>query len=164
MADTFVVAPFATSAQSYTLPEGFRFGISGKSHFTDFVSIGSNCSAVAGDPAVKLGVKGKIFAEGLRIKLEGGNCWADYVFNKNYQLPSLNQVSAFIQREKHLPGIPSARDIENSGLDVATMMKLQMEKIEELTLYAIEQQKAIDMLMKSNAELMKKLEAVPEKK
>lgn len=100
------------------------------------------------NPAVgyALSVDGKIICEELRVQLSGA--WPDYVFQDQYQLPSLQMVENFIRTQKHLPGIPTAAQIEKEGLDMGDMQKRMMEKIEELTLYVIQQQKEIDLLKK----------------
>lgn len=87
-----------------------------------------------------LSVNGHIATRGVRVTSGG---WADYVFSDTYQLPSLQAVEQHIQQHKHLPDIPSAATIEKEGVDMAPMMKLQMQKIEELTLYLIEQNKTL---------------------
>jgi hypothetical protein len=91
-----------------------------------------------------LSVNGKIMCEELRVQLS--ESWPDYVFADNYTLPSLKIVESFIQANRHLPNIPSAKEIEKEGLGVGDMQKRMMEKIEELTLYIIQQQKEIDTL------------------
>jgi hypothetical protein len=91
-----------------------------------------------------LSVNGKIVCEELKVQLSGS--WPDYVFCKAYQLRSIKELENFIQKNKHLPGIPSAATVEKDGLDVGDMQKRMMEKIEELTLYIIQQQKEIDAL------------------
>lgn len=77
-------------------------------------------------------------------KLKVSQSWADYVFDRNYQLPSLAEVEAHIKANQKLPGIPSEKEIAANGLDVGEMQKLQMQKIEELTLYIIELKKQLD--------------------
>lgn len=72
--------------------------------------------------------------------------FADYVFEEDYNLKSLNEVESYIKTHKHLPNIPSAKEVKEKGLDTGEMLKLQMEKIEELTLHIIRQQKEIDAL------------------
>ena len=72
--------------------------------------------------------------------------WPDYVFDANYQLPTLDDVERHIKQNHHLPGIPSAAEVESTGLDSGQMHKLTMQKVEELTLYVIE-------LNKENSEL-----------
>jgi hypothetical protein len=73
--------------------------------------------------------------------------WADYVFAKDYQVPELAQVRAFIKNNKHLPGIPSIAEIsQRQGYSMKEMDKNQMVKIEELFLYLIDQGKEIEKL------------------
>lgn len=91
-----------------------------------------------------LSVRGRIMCEELRVQLF--NAWPDYVFADNYKLKSLPQVEAFIKEHKHLPGIPSAAEVAKEGIQVGDMQHKMMEKIEELTLYIIQQQKEIDAL------------------
>ena len=72
--------------------------------------------------------------------------WPDYVFNDDYHLTSLGDVEKTIKQEKHLPGIPSAAEIETSGIQIGDMQKRLLEKIEELTLHLIQQEKEIESL------------------
>ncbi|MCF6170592.1 MAG: hypothetical protein L3J66_06410 [Bacteroidales bacterium] len=92
----------------------------------------------------KLSVAGKIICEELRVDLIAG--WPDYVFGKDYKLMPLKELDAFIETNGHLPNIPAAEEIKESGLEVGEMQRLMMEKIEELSLYIIQQQKEIDEL------------------
>jgi hypothetical protein len=71
---------------------------------------------------------------------------ADYVFGDDYDLRSLKEVETFVKSNKHLPGIPSGKELQQEGMDVAKMNNLLLEKIEELTLYIIEQDKRIKKL------------------
>jgi hypothetical protein len=107
-----------------------------------FVGIGTDSMP---DPQAKLGVKGAIFATKLKVTQSG---WADYVFNKNYELPSLREVEAYIKQHLHLPGVPAATEVIGQPVDVGNMQEILLKKIEELTLYVIEQQKQIDELKK----------------
>ncbi len=70
----------------------------------------------------------------------------DYVFTPGYSLPTLGQVAEFIAREKHLPGVPSATDIQEHGLNVTQFQMKLLEKIEELTLYTLAQEEKIARL------------------
>jgi hypothetical protein len=90
----------------------------------------------------KLAVNGNVRSK--EVVVESG--WADYVFQKNYELRSLESVESFIKQNNHLPNIPSAADIQKNGLKLGDMQKKMMEKIEELTLYVIELKKEIDLL------------------
>ena len=91
----------------------------------------------------KLSVNGSIRAK--EIVVETG--WADFVFEDDYNLMSLEKVEDFIEENNHLPGLPSAKTISENGLEVGAVQTIQMQKIEELTLYAIEQQKLIQTLL-----------------
>ena len=91
-----------------------------------------------------LSVRGKGMFEELRVELEPA--WPDYVFDDGYELLNLQELSAFIDSNGHLPNIPSADDIEKNGLMLGEMQRLMMEKIEELTLHVIRQQEEIDAL------------------
>jgi hypothetical protein len=74
--------------------------------------------------------------------------WPDYVFEEEYVLMPLNEIEKFIQEEGHLPNVPSAKEIEEDGQNLGDMNKILMEKVEELTLHLINQQKQIDELNK----------------
>ena len=94
-------------------------------------------------------VQNGILTERLKVAIATSSDWADYVFNKTYNLPSLLYVEKFIKTFKHLPGLPSAEAIvTNGGIDIAEMMSKQMAKIEEITLYLIELKKENENLKK----------------
>jgi len=94
-----------------------------------FVGIGTTI------PREELSVNGTIRAK--HIKVEAVN-WPDYVFKPTYQLPSLSEVKTYIDKNQHLPEIPSEQEITENGLNLGDMNKLQIKKVEELTLYLIE--------------------------
>lgn len=72
--------------------------------------------------------------------------WSDFVFEDDYELMSINEVDTFIQQNGHLPDMPSEAEVLEKGIDVAEMMAIQQQKIEELTLYIIELRKEMDEL------------------
>lgn len=119
---------------------------------TSQVTIGTSI-ATPGD--YKLGVGGKVICEEVRVKLQN-NGWPDYVFSQDYKLKSLEEIENFIKLNKHLPNIPSAQVIDKEGLEVGDMQRRMMEKIEELTLYIIEQNKRITALENSLPQSSKK--------
>ncbi|TAL58648.1 MAG: hypothetical protein EPN85_11085 [Bacteroidetes bacterium] len=94
----------------------------------------------------KLAVLGKVVAQEYVAKLSGA--WPDYVFNKNYKLKDLEELEKFVKAENHLPGIPNAKEMEKNGVSLSEMSKLQMEKIEELTLYMIQVNKSVNQMNK----------------
>ncbi|SDP94770.1 hypothetical protein SAMN05428975_3992 [Mucilaginibacter sp. OK268] len=87
----------------------------------------------------KFAVNGSAIATSMTVKLN--SAWPDYVFKKDYQLPSLSDVKAYIDQNQHLPEIPSEQQIAKEGLNLGEMNKLLMKKVEELTLYLIEKDK-----------------------
>lgn len=97
------------------------------------------------NPTKKLSVNGTILAKEVIISAKA-NYWPDYVFAENYQLKSLGSVKSFIDDNKHLPNIPSAEQIEENGISLGEIQKLQMEKIEELFLHIIKLEERIKTL------------------
>jgi hypothetical protein len=90
------------------------------------------------------GVDGRIICTEVLVRTVPN--WPDYVFNKRYELRDLTTLSRYIDEHKHLPGIPSAAEVEKNGVTLGEMQRLQMEKIEELTLYILALKKEIDQL------------------
>ena len=90
----------------------------------------------------KLAVEGKVGAREINVTLS--NPWPDYVFENEYKLMSLTELGRYIDENGHLPEIPTAKQIAESGLDVGEMNVLLLKKIEELTLYVLELKKEID--------------------
>lgn len=103
----------------------------------------------------KLFVKEGILTERVKVALETTNDWADYVFEESYELKSIEEVEAYIEAEGHLPGVPSAEEVKETGIDVAKMDAKLLEKIEELMLYNIQLKKELEAL-KSDMEELKK--------
>lgn len=120
------------SVQGVTIEEGLTIG-------TDYMPQEGN---------YRLAVNGDILAQKVKVRLFDD--WPDYVFNDNYQLTSIDKLESFIQANKHLPGIPSAIQMEEEELDLAQMQVKLLEKVEELTLYVIQ-------LNKENQELKERL-------
>jgi len=106
-------------------------------YINNFGKVGIGTTA----PDAKLTVKGDIHAEEVKVDL---NVPApDYVFKKGYDLKSLEDVQNYIQKHEHLPNIPSAKEMEDNGIDLGVMNMKLLEKIEELTLYTLEQEEKI---------------------
>jgi len=108
------------------------------------IYIGDSATYPTNTGNYKLYVEGGILTEKVKVALRSTANWADYVFADNYKLMPLKDVEKFINSNKHLPGIKSAKELMEDGLDVAQMQAKHMEKIEELTLYVIEQDKKIN--------------------
>lgn len=112
------------------------------SFYTGSGQVGINTTNVGG---YHLAVNGNIRSK--EVVVESG--WADYVFDNKYQLLPLGQLETFIQQYKHLPNIPSAKQVEEEGLHLGDTQKRMMEKIEELTLYILQLNKRIEELEKN---------------
>ncbi len=78
---------------------------------------------------------------------------ADYVFAEDYHLKPLREVEAYVKENKHLPGVPSADEFSNQGMNVSKMSNLLLEKVEELTLHIIQLQKEVEALKAANEAL-----------
>lgn len=105
------------------------------------------------NPQADLSVNGNILAKEIKVKTD--IAVPDYVFEPDYKLKSLEDIESYVKENKHLPEIPSAKQIEADGLDVAGMDLLLLKKIEEMTLHMIDQQKQI---FEMKAEIKKKNE------
>ena len=102
------------------------------------VGIGTN------KPRAKLAVNGGILAKSIMISISS-DYWPDYVFGEGYELMPLRDLESYVNAHKHLPGVPSAADVEERGdIDLGEMNTILLEKVEELTRYVIDLQKQID--------------------
>jgi len=102
----------------------------------------------------KLAVEGKLGAR--KVVVTQTSPWPDYVFYSSYKLPTLREVEDYIKQHKHLPDVPSAREVEKNGLDVGENQAILLKKMEELTLYVIDQQKQITDLKSTVDSLTKR--------
>jgi len=97
-------------------------------------------------PDYKLDVNGAIRAT--EIKIVSPDSFPDYVFDKAHYLPKLNEVRQYIADNGHLPGIQSASDAKLNGINLVDMQMKLLKKVEEMTLYILEQQDTIELLEK----------------
>ena len=123
-----------------TLQSGYKLGVNGNAYVTGTLTLGAKVSTFSeGFPyGYSLYVSDGIMAEKLKIAVKTSADWADYVFAKDYQLKTLEEVETYINENNHLPDVPSAEEVVESGIDVAQMDALLLQKIEELTLYVIQ--------------------------
>jgi hypothetical protein len=130
-----------------------RLEVNGTFITTSNAIFNSNVGIGTTSPTEKLSVNGNIRSRKIIVTQNG---WADYVFNDGYRLRPLVQVENFIKENKHLPEIPTAKEVEKNGVDVGETQSLLLKKIEELTLYVIEQDKRIEKLEQENTKLKNK--------
>jgi len=95
-----------------------------------------------------LAIDGSLIAEEVRVEIS--TSWPDYVFEKDYDLPTLVELQGYIDENGHLPNIPSAKEVETQGIELGEMNRLLLEKIEELTLHVLELNKEIEKLKSKN--------------
>ncbi|CAA9194488.1 hypothetical protein FLA105534_00171 [Flavobacterium bizetiae] len=92
------------------------------------------------NPKEKLSVNGNIRSKEVKVEITN---WPDYVFEEDYKIKSLDNLEKYIKENKHLPEVPRAKEITDNGLDLGEMNKILLKKIEELTLYLIDQNKTL---------------------
>ena len=125
-----------------------------------YINTSGNVGVGTMNPTSKFTVAGNINSREVKVTVDAG---ADFVFENNYNLPSLDAVAKYIKENKHLPEIASADKMKKEGINLSEMNIKLLQKIEELTLYTIEQQKHTDNLTKVIEALTKRLEAVEQK-
>jgi hypothetical protein len=122
------------------------------------------CIGTTDAKGARLAVAGKVVAEEVNVKLQAN--WPDYVFEKSYNLTPLDQVKTYIDENKHLPEVPSAKEMGEKGINVSEMNMLLLKKVEELTLYVIElkeQNKRFECQAMEVEQLKEKLEELIQK-
>jgi len=123
-----------------------------KLHVNGSVAIGPTDMVPA--TGYKLSVAGKVICEEARVQIR--NDWPDYVFEPTYKLTPLHELETILKKQKHLPNVPSAKEVKAEGFDLGSMNAKLLEKIEELTLYLIE-------LKKENQSLSERVKTLEEK-
>ncbi len=103
------------------------------------------------DPAYKLIVNGKVRVKDEVLVQPTGLSWPDYVFEKGYKKMSIEEVALFVATNKHLPNMPTAKEVEQNGIEMGKMIQKQQEKIEELMLYIIELKSEVEQMKSNNA-------------
>lgn len=119
---------------------------------TAFIVKGTGYVGIAtANPDAYLTVNGDVHAKSVRVDLSVPG--PDYVFERDYKLPSLSVLDAFIQTNKHLPEVSSAKEMEKNGVNLGDMNMTLLKKVEELTLYVIELNKRMEQLESENSTL-----------
>lgn len=104
------------------------------------VGIGTN------SPQAKLSVNGNVCAKEVRVSLNGSPCWPDYVFAQDYDLMKISDLRSYVQQNRHLPGVPSAAEVEENGVELGATTEILLQKIEEMTLYILQLEERVQQL------------------
>jgi len=139
----FIIAPWASTTSGLRLDQNGNVGI-----------------GTANTKGYQLAVNGSAIFTKAVVKLYPN--WPDYVFKKEYHLPSLDSVAAYIQRHQHLPEMPSADSVAKDGLDLGSNQAALLKKIEELTLYLIQQEHGMQKQNQELQQLRKQNQALQE--
>ncbi len=159
------------NSQQVLVNKGVDFRLSNieNSHFSIKNAFGNNALYVKTDGKMGFGainpnniteqlhVAGRIKASGF---IADASSFPDYVFAKDYKLMPLKEVKNYTDKNKHLPGMPSEKEVVKNGLDIKKVVTISVEKIEELYLHTIQQEKEINDLKKMVSELQKQLKII----
>ncbi|QJW88013.1 bZIP transcription factor [Spirosoma taeanense] len=104
-------------------------------------------------PGYRLFVQDGIMTEKLKVAIKSTADWSDYVFEEGFRLKTLGEVERYVKTHKHLPDVPTAGKVVQDGIDIAQMNALLLKKIEEITLYLIQLEKANKLLNQRNKQL-----------
>ncbi len=126
-----------------------RYGIQNLVNRTDIIAY--SVTTIGNQDVFRVMGDGQVWATEINVDLASD--FPDYVFKPNYTLMPLEELDDYINKNHHLPNIPTANEVKENGLGIAEMQVKQMEKIEELTLYLIELKKEIKVIKKENLEL-----------
>lgn len=109
-----------------------------------FLADNGNVGINTNNPQARLAVNGGILAKSIKVSINPLD-WPDYVFGEDYEMMTLQDLETYVNAHKHLPGVPSAEEMEGQGnVDLGEMNAILLEKVEELTRYVIDLQKQID--------------------
>ena len=126
-------------------------------YFLSLNPLGGNIGIGTTNPQYKLAVNGNIGAQDIIVTNTG---WSDYVFRPGYRLRPMSEVMQYIQKNGHLPDIPTEAEVKEKGVSVGDMQTKLLAKVEELTLHMIQAEERNDRLERQNQELRERLARV----
>lgn len=135
-------------------------GVTGSGALRFRIDQNGNVGIGTASPTSKLTVAGDIHSRKVKVTVNAG---ADFVFDDDYDLTKLEDLQQYIQQHKHLPDIPSAKEMEAKGIELGEMNIKLLQKIEELTLYMIELKQGNEQLKKENNEFKQRIEKLENK-
>ena len=138
--DVNYMASFNSDPNYGMMPTFISFPTNGINKKTPLTQINGKVGIGVAHPSYNLTVEGTIAAREILVTQEK---WADFVFAKDYKLRSLMDVESFIKQNRHLPDMPSEQEVIGEQVNVAEIQMKLLQKIEELTIYTIQQQKTI---------------------
>lgn len=97
-------------------------------------------------PQAKLSVNGNVCAKEVRVSLSGSPCWPDYAFAQDYDLMEFSDLRSYVRQNRHLPGVPSAAEVEENGVVLGATTEVLLQKIEEMTLYILQLEERVQQL------------------
>jgi trimeric autotransporter adhesin len=143
---TLVKVGIGTANPQARLDVRGAFRLKGNINFV--ASANQNLMNINNEIFLALDEEGTPILSHFKIKYLSKNQWSDRVFEKHYPLLSLKKTEEFIEKHKHLPNVPSASEVIEKGVAVDLMVSKLLEKVEELTLHVIRQEKEIEVLKK----------------
>lgn len=147
------VLPQFTVSDSTQAQQGI-FSLGGHSGKISVNNLNGNVGVGTTSAAEKLDVNGKIRSKEIIVEAEN---WPDYVFESDYELMPLSELKSYINTNKHLPEMPSSKEVEESGVELGQINKLLLKKIEELTLHLLKKEEELQKLNQSITDIKKQL-------
>ncbi|MBS7253778.1 hypothetical protein [Flavobacterium branchiicola] len=157
--DRLFFRKFGVVNQSVNTP-WFELATRGTNTFTGNQTVNGKVGIGTIDPKNALDVNGTVRSKEVKVELQN---WSDFVFKKEYNLPTLEQVEKHIAEKGHLENIPSEEEVLKNGISLGEMNAKLLQKIEELTLYVIDQNKSIQGLIEENKSQNKEIKNLKEK-
>ena len=119
-------------------------------------------ATMATDQFLTVNEHGDVIKASYQLRINDVSQWSDNVFSPAYRLRPLSEVATYVNQQGHLPGVPSAEQVQKQGVDLVSMTSLLLEKVEELTLYSIQLEKANQETKQREQQQQQRLEKLEE--